>query len=117
MLKNDCYSFELMLRKNDRISAFLAKSLGIPADSSRSNTTDNCKKRRIQKSSGIRSSQNIDIDSVFRNETGPFEISVIILILLYAYRNGEILSMKIQENQQILFFPKAYYFLIQILSK
>ena len=77
LFKNDCYSYELKLIKDDGILDFILKALGIAIDKNVSSSKTNQKKRKCNPSSSIRTSASVDFDSVFQK---PFELSVLLKI-------------------------------------
>lgn len=80
LLKEDCYSYEMKLLKSsldDDLSRLISRSLGICIDTDNVSVKITQKKRRINTSS-IRSSKNIDYDSMFQKNNSPFQLSVCI---------------------------------------
>ncbi len=75
LIKNDCYSYEMKLVLHDEFTRLISRSLGISIESDNISQKINQKKRK-NNSSSIRSSKNIDYDSMFERNNSPFQLSV-----------------------------------------
>lgn len=74
LLKQDCYSYELKL-VDDGFITLISNSLGINIGISAKSYQ---RKRRYNPSTAIRTSKNIDFESMFQSDKSPFTLSVLL---------------------------------------